>query len=124
MFYIKTEFDGRNTNDLYNFIAGATSGNAIQLKITKGFADGYFAYVIDVAYPDFASRFFWDCDRTDSLHLNGVEAAVSIVKALVETGTVLLWVDADGSLKDTKDRYFTIDYFPKGTDGHLEKENY
>lgn len=124
MFSIKGEFNGYNAKDLYNFIAAVTSDNAVQIKITKAYVDGNFGYTAEVRYPDYRDRFIWDHDRVDGLNLTGVKAAEQAIKALTETGTIILWTDTDSAKRDDNDRYFTLEYFKKGTEVMIDVEIY
>lgn len=123
MFNIKTDFNKANTNDLYNFIAGVTAGNSVQIKIEKGWFDNSIVYRADVAYPDWGSSFEWE-RKNSYLNISGTDAVVSTIKALLETGTVVVWVDSEGSAKSPAERYFTLEYFPNGSDIEIEKVDY
>ena len=124
MFNIKTDFNKANTNDLYNFIAGVTAGNPVQVKIEKGWFDNFIAYRADVAYPEWGNSFAWDREEVPYLNITGVNAVVATVKALLETGTVIVWVDSEGSAKTPAERYFTVEYFEKGSKINIVKESY
>ena len=124
MFNIKTDFNKANANDLYNFIVGVTSGNAVQIKIEKGWFDNFIVYRADVAYPEWSNSFEWDREEVPYLNITGADAVVATVKALLETGTVIVWVDNEGAAKEPSKRYFTVEYFEKGSKINIVKESY
>lgn len=124
MFYIKQEINGYNANDLFNFIDGATAGDAIQIKIEKAWFDNSIVYKAEVRNPGWSDRFVWDWDAVPSLNVESVASAVALIKTLTETGFVIVWVDGERIGQEKGKRNIVIEYFAKDNDVELTVEEY
>lgn len=124
MIYIKTPINKANANDLYNFIYGVTSGFRTQLKIEKTFFGANLYYKVEVVYPDWKDRFFWEDDNVPELFVVGVDAAVSVIKPLLEMGDVVVEVEKESSIKSPEERDFIISYFLWNNKVKIERSDY